>query len=228
MNIEQTINEFKAKPILFKPDMGKAILEGRKNETRRTRGLKEINKNPDDWEFINIKNGIATFWDKTYSDLPFPIEENIKCPYGEPGDYLWVRETWREEFFTVDHTQRYDHKYYYKSDNKRFYSSYGEEKIFKWKSSIYMPKSACRLILKIEDLGIERIQDIDSVSAINEGIEFEFDTYRNYLMQNKTGSFVFGNPIDSFKSLFISINGQESWDKHIFVWRIKFSKCIKI
>jgi hypothetical protein len=145
MNIEQTINDLKAKPILFKPDMVRAIREDRKTETMI---------------IINPKN---IYWD---FNINKELREDLKetknnCKYGKPGNYLWVRETWREEFFTVDHTQRYDHKYYYKSDNEKFYSSYGEEKIFKWKSSIYMPKSACRLILKIEYLVVERIQDWD-------------------------------------------------------------------
>jgi hypothetical protein len=222
MNIEQEINSLKANPILFKTDMVRAIREDRKTETRRI-----IKPQP-----IFDRNYMGNRKIKINKNHYISINYITKSPYGKPGEYLWVRETWREEFFTVDHTQRYDHKYYYKSDNKKFYSSYGEEKIFKWKSSIYMPKSACRLILKIEDLGVERIQDITEESAINEGIlssSFDVGEYE------EVGYYIYGskndwdvNPINSFQSLYISINGQKSWDKNIFVWRIKFSKYIQM
>lgn len=203
MNIEQTINKLKAKPILFQTDMIRDIREDRKTETRRI-----IKPQP-----IFDRNYLGNRKIKINKKHYISINYITNSPYGKSGNYLWCRETWCND-------PHGDVTYLYREQEK--YSEY-----YKWKPSIYMPKSACRLILKIEDLGVERIQNIDSVSAINEGIEFEFDTYRNYLMQNKTGSFVFGNPIDSFKSLFISIYSKESWDKNVFVWRIKFSKYIQ-
>jgi hypothetical protein len=153
-----------------------------------------------------------------------------KSPYGKPGNYLWVRETWSTERkypLAINSPNREAINYIYKADKLEHIS-----KLMKWKSSIYMPKSACRLILKIEDLGVERIQDITEESAINEGIlssSFDVGEYE------EVGYYIYGskndwdvNPINSFQSLYISINGQKSWDKNIFVWRIKFSKYIQM
>ena len=90
----------KESPIIFNPAMVEAIFPGRKTQTRRTSNLDTINKNPDLWSFIGFRACLgypasegylwAGFIAKT-SDCPV----YIKCPFGQAGDRLWVREAWR-------------------------------------------------------------------------------------------------------------------------------------
>lgn len=118
---------------------------------------------------------------------------------------------------------------------------------FTWKSSMFMRRKFARIFLKITDVKLERIQDITKEGAIAEGIEFinpreearisipcsdvAISAYENanhykHYPDDKKGNqcFRYKNPIDSYKSLWNKINGEESWDKNIFCWVIKFSK----
>ena len=86
-----------ARPILFKPEMVKAILEGAKSQTRRTNGLRQINESPDAWEFEGriIQSANKTDTGK-YSFLRKDADDYLylKCPYGAVGDKLWAKEIW--------------------------------------------------------------------------------------------------------------------------------------
>jgi hypothetical protein len=200
MNIEQKIKELKAKPILFKTDMVRAILEDRKTETRRIIKPQYQHSNGEIWTSIKKNNWM-------HQGKIDNCESLLKvCPYGKTGEYLWVRETWcNDPHENVTYLYREQEKY---------------PEYYKWKPSIYMPKSACRLIIKIEDLGIERIQDITEESAVNEGI-----TLPNYA-EEAIKDVKYPDPSWIFKDLWIKINGQKSWDINYWVWRIKFSKYI--
>ena len=83
-------------PIIFSTELIPAILDGSKTQTRRLRRLEEINKNPDDWSLF-VKEAGGNLWVFTHCDGVHEIA--VKCPYGEVGDRLWVRETWRIESF---------------------------------------------------------------------------------------------------------------------------------
>jgi hypothetical protein len=141
------------------------------------------------------------------------IDKNFKCPYGKIGDVLWVRETWF----------KMDGQFIYKADVKY-------PKSLKWKPSIFMPREACRLRIEITDIRVERLHDISQEDAIKEGIECiekapvgDGNLYRYYLGRNIDGvRFGVLNPIESFKSLWQSIN--DNWDKNPFVWVIEFKK----
>jgi hypothetical protein len=137
------------------------------------------------------------------------IDKNFKCPYGKIGDVLWVRETWF----------KMDGQFIYKADVKY-------PKSLKWKPSIFMPREACRLRLEITDIRVERLHDISEEEAIKEGIQYignypehGVDIYKHYWAHNIVGV---QNPIESFKSLWQSIN--DNWDKNPFVWVIEFKK----
>ena len=135
-----------------------AILAGRKTQTRRTKGLKVVNDNPDSHLFnsFSIDNDNATF--KKLEGM----WQGVDVPY-KTGDILWVRES-----FTFNQIGKTD--YLYKADSL-------VPKFIKWKPSIHMPKEACRLFLKITNVRAERLQDITEMEAIFEGcMQYEKDT----------------------------------------------------
>ena len=141
--IAQNPNEYKkARPILFSTDMVKAILQGRKTQTRRI--VKMLDGSLAD------EGDISTHEDGSFHRVmdfskTYPQWQERKCPYGEIGDILWVRETWA----TATEIRE---KYVYKAD-------FSEEKLknrqasgHRWKPSIHMPRAAARLFLEIEDI----------------------------------------------------------------------------
>jgi hypothetical protein len=183
--------------------MVQAILEGRKTQTRR------------------IIKGDFDVWNKG-SDKPYVtkkdnhgFEIDYHCPKGKPGDVLWVRETFmKSPNYGIE-------PYYYKASVSE---QFLEECTDPWKPSIYMPKTAARIWLEITDVRVERLQNISNENAIAEGIEkIGKHRFKNYL--NDLNKDYFYSPIDSFRSLFESIVGEQSWKAGPWVWAISF-KCI--
>lgn len=142
--------------------------------------------------------------------------------YGKPGDHLWVRETFTPAADYTDCGLACENGcvcpiWFYRADM-------ADDNEIKWKPSIFMPRAACRLLLEIQSIQVERLQDITEDDAIREGIGFfEIEgkrSWRNYL----DGTRYFLNPVDSFTSLWTSINGAESWNANPWVWRIEFKR----
>lgn len=149
----------------------RATLDGRKSQTRRVAGLDDVNANPNIWHLH--KMGILNYKTKKSSKGKYGAyfhTEEIEpgtlhicpqvCPYGQPGDFLWIRETWAESPYVVDDI-------IYKADGVRY-----EALKPKWKPSIFMPKAAARIWRRITDIRVERVQDISEADAQAEGIEF--------------------------------------------------------
>lgn len=145
-------------------------------------------------------------WGYNENDDPESIEVEgwhiDTIEWKRPGDVLWVRETWTEEYFTVDHTMREDHQFMYKADQ------YGERKI-NWKPSIHMPKIACRIKLKITNIRVERLQDISERDAEAEGV-IRIELYKTFVWE--------------YETLWEIINGKGSWDKNPWVWVVEFKR----
>jgi hypothetical protein len=194
-------------PILFSTPMVHAILEGRKTQTRRTKGLEKINITPDLWRIEKLNSFFAKIDDEAGFDLKL-----LKSPYNV-GDVFWVRETFTE---------------WPKGDFQFYASTALGEELGKWKPSIHMPKEACRIFLKIKSIRVERLQDISWIDADSEGVKNDgfFEGLYNYLdyLQN---IFHFISPIRSFMTLWQSINGKESWDTNPFVWVYEFEQIEK-
>lgn len=192
--------EVKERPILFSGPMVKAILEGRKTQTRR-----EI-KNADKW----WPHGPEHFTNPGDA-LDAVVRHN--CPYGKTGDRLWVRETFAElpdmDGDSVGHVL-------YRADG-----GYGG----KWTPSIFMPRDYSRILLEITDVRVERLNEISEEDAIAEGIEIDHKAsngdpmYRHYIHSNIPDS----SPWVSFESLWESINGKGSFDDR-WVWVIEFKR----
>lgn len=211
-------------PILYSPPMVQAVMNDRKTKTRRKTGLDKINENPDDWEIISLSSKnqynqlIATFKNRKLNKV-----ENIKSPYGKPGDLLWVREKHRSLFnCQTEAFERYD----YYADMPEDFHVQMKKKYPKrnWKPSIHMPKAAARIWLRVTDIRIERLQDISEEDAISEGIKsryseiFNEERYHDYLNEESEWRF----PESSFQSLWTKINGPESWDLNPWVWVVSF------
>ena len=147
------------KPILFNTEMVKAILEGRKTQTRRVMKF-SVND-------VYDNACIDGRWLETYDPQNPPahlvdwfVKDIVKKPC-EPGDILWVRETWCRD------AGRYMYRANYAEDEK-FYRD-GKEVRLRWSPSIHMPKEAARIFLRVKDVRVERLQDMDEEAAIAEG-----------------------------------------------------------
>lgn len=205
-------------PIIFQTEMVRAILEGRKTQTRR-----EI-KN------IHIEDGYAKgtvnfeckkkeFYEAginvSRENLNFPFVGLLDlCKYGKVGDLIWVKETWAIE-------KRKEKRLVYKCRLNDFPIEND-----RWKPSIHLPKASSRIWAMIEDIRVERVQDISESDAMAEGvIEYEDFTFKNYFTKKGLRAedgveIVLAK--GSFQSLWISINGQASWDANPWVWVIQY------
>lgn len=220
----------KTKPILFKAEMVRAILKGTKTQTRR---IVKFNKTID-----NPKIGFSAFTNDNQFEVR-GIHENgqyggslFKLPFSK-GNKMWVRETW--QLINSYATKKQEYIYRADGNNDEQYIEDWQG----WKPSIFMPKKACRLFLDITKVRIERLQNISEEDAKSEGVlsydcEITKSTwYKDYLTKEKG----YGHPDydypsvntakESFKTLWISINGEESWNENPYVFVYDFSKSKK-
>lgn len=188
------------KPILFNTEMVRAILDGRKGATRRiVKGFI-----PDDAVW-----GYTAFTPKGYISCRGTFadgygEKIFKLPC-ETGDILYVRETWKKA----------PNGYYYYED----WQKDDIADVTKWKPSIYMPKEAARIWLKVTDVRVERLQEITEVQAqaegCNSGLLTGACTARGQF-EDLWNSTVKKSDIDRY-----------GWDANSYVWVIEFERCEK-
>ena len=203
--------------------MVQAILEGRKSQTRRIiksrheSGLFQIGKTMD--------GSITKITSLDCDERPKNDCCNDIKSIANVGDILWVRETWQD-------LQCFDYNmkgFAYKADNAA--SIHAEEYKIKWKPSIFMPKEAARIFLKITNIRVERLQDISVDDAISEGIE-KLPVWKNRVVENLYTNYMKDGrgpqtPRLSFFSLWESINGKESLASNPWVWVYDFTKVEK-
>ena len=203
----------KTKPIIMQPWGVRAILDGRKTQTRRVGKIPEAP--PESGAYFDAYNG-GPYWNWWLPDGRCALPQ-VKSPYGQPGDLLWVRETWcdiRGGGFgsqVAYLTDSLDHNGVEDSDSKRARLDYG----YKWRPSIFMPRWASRLTLRITNVRVERVQDISETDAHAEGIAIEQLPY---------------NPQDPhpcqtwFKGVWEDINAKRgySWESNPWVWVVEF------
>lgn len=157
----------------------------------------------------------------------FEVLNVIKCPY-EVGDVLWVRET-----FYQTTAPELNGAFYYKA-------SIAEGWNLKWKPSIFMPKQACRIFLKIKSIRVERLQDISEDDCKNEGVKlnisqngqilFELGSENNALSFLDNDSKKWNFPAiwkAHWAELWCKINGRDSWNHNPFVWVYEFEQIEK-
>ena len=190
------------KPILFNTEMVRAILDGRKDATRRiVKGYI-----PDDAVW-----GYTAFTPKGYISCRGTFadgygEKFFKLPC-EPGDILYVRETWKKA----------PNGYYYYEDWQR--NDIAD--VTKWKPSIHMPKEAARIWLKVTDVRVERLQDITSEQIGREGVEVEYP----HVLNGEEKRYAFSRLWDS--TIKKSDLDRYGWNASPWVWVIEFERCEK-
>lgn len=218
----------KTRPIIFNSEMVKAVLDGRKTQTRRVM-KPQPPEGADLFHFIKdeewakkreIDNSWSYFMPGNGDMWPCNDEDKVICPYGKPGDRLWVRESWHCQQ-TISHTC--NAAIHYKADDTWEWKNYLIPRAIpklsqKYKASIHMPRWASRIKLEITDVRVERVQDISEEDARKEG-----------WMKNVFGP---GNFYRAFESLW---DGEKygglnmakkgfGWDKNPWVWVIEFKK----
>ena len=194
------------RPIIFSGPMVRAILEGRKTQTRRVMKpqphpdatLQGIIPRP------NANRACASF---AHVDERGVHSHSLKvqCPFGRGGDHLWVRESWAL-CNTIGNNCT---NIVWRAGPWRN----GLEPSVKWRPSIHMPRWASRITLEITGIGVERLQDISEADAQAEGVT------ESIVLPGDRGSFV-----ASFGYLWQQIYGAESWDANPWVWVIEFEK----
>lgn len=201
-------------PMLFSTEMARANMEGRKTETRRI-----IKKQPPEGcvfigatDYHNTDSRIKRgyYWcDGTSGNMQgfWPAnDQSLFCPYGQIGDVLWMRETFcfinKYHYAASVCSPRYD-----KPDSG-------------WKPGIHMPLEACRFFAEIIEIRVERLHEITQSDALAEGIKVieEDEAYYDYM---QTGG-SYANARGSYTSLWIKINGDQSWSDNPWVWVVKY------
>jgi len=190
-------------PILFNTEMVKAIDSGRKTQTRRP--LTKV---------IGLGGHISSFhpsdtkgYDWIMRDArmrwnDFTNDELLdRCPFGHPGDHLWIRETFSFQDFPATETSFRKRKIFYRARGDELYPK------MKWKPSIHLPRIYGRIVLEITDVKIEQVQDITHKDAVAEGVEYDV-------------SVAGGAPLPRFEKLWNKV--YKNWDANPWVWVYTF------
>ncbi len=206
------------KPILFSTIMVQAILRGEKTQTRRI-----IKPQPEvDLESGYVFNGKFTCQYDSHNWKDFFIKDWAKY---QVGDILWVRETWCKTLIQDEEGE----KFMYRVDEDPGCIVKG----FGWKPSIFMPKEAARIFLKVTKVRVEKLNDISEEDAFAEGIprgdkkELKWNRlYPDYLYNKRVVSACL-TPQSSYQSLWEKINGKGSWILNPRVWVYEFERIEK-
>lgn len=223
-------------PILYNNPMVQALLDKRKTKTRRLLNPQPnndiwIEKSDSSWGYVQKKQ-IGSNPDR------FEIIQNWKCPYGQIGDVLWVRENYKLYI-------NFDNQVYVQFEGRETFDVYNKKEISlntlqkivarklkpnEWHScpSIHLYKEFASIFLKITDISVERLQNITEDDAIAEGVQLVSELNDNKKYLDYTGNWDYlSDAKDSFISLWQSINGPDSWEANPWVWVIQFEQIAK-
>ncbi len=245
----------KERPILFNGEMVRAILEGHKTVTRRAvKGLQIPKEDPSQgetrqrWSAVGQRHARYGFcvFGETEEECAMELGEFGACPYGRPGDRLWVREAWSIDMIAACSTDKgYDSEYElrYRADDaaREIQVAPGEPDPYialydsqrgDWRPSIHMPRWAARILLEITGVRVERLQEGEGETAFEsrylaEGInrihhgdgEYYFHPFKS-----EPGPGNWSDPFDAWRSLWVSAYGAESWNANPWVWVVEFKR----
>lgn len=204
----------KDRPILFSAPMVRAILEGRKTQTRRVvkpvgndEGFVIIDYGNGGWPYRSDDGDSTTHTVKRGGKL-YHDETPHACPYGQPGDRLWVREAWATHacFDNIPPRDLTTRSIHYQAD--------GKVETGKYRQAFHMPRWASRILLEVTGVRVERLQDISEADALAEGVTVTPCHPRH---ADRMGR-------NTYRDLWESINGPGSWDANPWVWVIEFKR----
>ena len=192
----------KERPILFKTEMVKAILEGRKTQTRRI-----VKPQPLCIHQRIAWNILTEEW-CLYDEAQKEVLEKFECPYGKIGDHLYVKETWYKTKHVLPSI------ICYKAD-------YNDPENYKWKPSLFMPKKYARIWLEVTEIKVQQLHQISFDDILAEGCIERYEIKKCY------ASFTGQNFIrNKWIKLWDSINVKKGygWGKNPYVWVIEFKR----
>lgn len=199
------------RPILFSAPMVRALLDGRKTQTRR------------------VVKGIALDWLAPDMFTPEFVADraNGLCPYGNTGDRLWVRETWQSDVahaFTKPSLIPAGERFFYEAGGEVNTTDLSVRAVG-WRPSIHMPRWASRIALRVTDVRIERLTEISEPDAVAEGLTRDEDTQAwcggDFGGVGKATR-LYASPMRAYADLWEHINGPGSWDLNPWVWVVSF------
>ncbi len=231
----------KERPILFSAPMIRAILDGRKTQTRRVvkpqppsahrfAGFTVSSTHTDD-------EGKAVWASSDVSAL-LKDAHRVRCPYGAAGDRLWVREAWNGPFFTEDEALDVDdlslfdvpERCAYKADGGTTpeYIDADDNLVCKWCPSIHMPRWASRILLEVTDVRVERLQEISEADARAEGASYHDGRGVGHSGWRHDYGDVHANARSAYARLWKHIHGPGSWDANPWVWVVEFRRVLEV
>lgn len=201
----------KERGMIFNGEMVRALIEGRKTQTRRI-----MKPQPEE-----CPRG-GHWWPSNVFKTMLHVEDEMQngkggwgglvgdaCPFGDIGDRIWVRETWAEAGAGAPDLKLY--RANYPEHVPSHFENVPKVEDIRWTPSIHMPRWASRILLEITDVRVERLNDISECDAAAEGAPTELCLIgdKHYL---------------GFRSLWKSIYGEESWQANQWVWVIEFKR----
>lgn len=199
----------KERPILFSGPMVRALLTGTKTQTRRV-----VKPQP------RTVDGV-TDW------------KSVRCPYGQPGDRLWVREAWMPDP-PCDGTWGYTEwagcrigkiaavpEQFRNPEFCNYRATWpSKDHGLRWTPGIHMPRWASRITLEVTGVRVERLRDISESDAQAEGIEkTKHGFWSTYGQADCNATY---SPVASYRCLWESINGDGSWEANPWVWVVEW------
>ncbi len=221
-----TTNE---KPILFTGDMVRAILDGRKTQTRRIVKFNHVgcgkhchpavtgiaHRGDGWWGFDGTEMGKGSY------STTFPFH-TIRCPYGKPGDRLWVRETWA----AAPTRNGIKPSWLNPGERIEYRATYANSTHFVWRPSIFMPRWASRITLEVVSVRVERVQDISEDDARAEGVRRDDEPCDRTRLSCADVGCLGQTFKSSFFELWEHINAVRgyNWRSNPWVWVVTFKR----
>ncbi|HEC8802658.1 TPA: hypothetical protein ACTADG_004307 [Salmonella enterica subsp. enterica serovar Havana] len=208
----------KERGMIFNAEMVRAILDGRKTQTRRPIKWKQTRFT----EMAERDDGSLWPWAE---DCERGGDIWFACPYGEIGDRIWVRETWQVIHDHIDESSHVEYRTYAQSIPKEkdrywhtvyaehFGDESREDRGFPWRPAIHMPRWASRITLEITDVRVERLRDLSEEDAKSEGI-----------IPSAGGVLPGWEYRINFRDLWMDIYGADNWEANPWVWVIEFKR----